>query len=167
MVWGKGLPELLQAVATVARDTPVELHLAGDGPDRTGLVELVQELELQDRVFFAGSVLDITRFWTDRDVAVFPTNGFVESFGLAAVEAMASAVPVVASRSGGLAEVVDDGRTGTLVAPGDVAGLAAALRGYAVDRHLRLAHGSAARAACEERFDIRACAKRYLALFDD
>jgi glycosyltransferase involved in cell wall biosynthesis len=164
MVEGKGVVELLHAVARL--DQEVEVHLAGEGPDRSALGNLVNELRLDQKVVFAGPVLDMAAFWANCDMAVFPTNGSIESFGLAAIEAMACGKPVVASRIGGLAEVVEDGTTGSLVEPGDIEGLARALRRYALDEGLRLRHGCEARSACERRFDIKETAAQYLALFE-
>jgi glycosyltransferase involved in cell wall biosynthesis len=166
MVWGKGLPELLQAAAILARRKPVEVRLAGDGPDRPAVAELAARLKIADAVVFAGQVLDLASFWSECDTAVFPTNGLLESFGLAAVEAMACGVPVVASRAGGLTEVVKPGTTGTLVDAGDVDGLVAALTDYALDPQLRMDHGRSARRECETRFDLANAARRYRALFE-
>jgi glycosyltransferase involved in cell wall biosynthesis len=165
MVPGKGVQELLHAIALLG-ELPVELHLAGDGPDRDALEQLADELRLGGKVVFAGSVLDMGSFWARRDAGAFPTNGSVESFGLAAVEAMACGRPVIASRSGGLHEVVGDEVTGLLVEPGDIEGIAKAIRRYALDEALRARHGREARAACEQRFDIRHSARSYLALFE-
>jgi glycosyltransferase involved in cell wall biosynthesis len=166
MVWGKGLPELLQASAILARRNPVEVRFAGDGPDRPAVAELAGRLKIGGAVVFAGPVLDMASFWSECDVAVFPTNGLIESFGLAAVEAMACGVPVVASRTGGFTEVVKPGTTGMLVDPGDVDGLVAALTDYALDSQLRMDHGRNARRECETRFDLANAARRYRALFE-
>jgi len=166
MVPGKGVPELLRAIGLLSQDVPVEAHLAGDGPDRVAIEQLVEDLSLDGRVAFSGSILGMASFWAERDVGVFPTNGSVESFGLAAVEAMACGRPVIASRSGGLEEIVEDGITGLLVEPGDIDGLVEALRRYASDESLRARHGRDARKACERRFDIRNSARSYLALFE-
>jgi glycosyltransferase involved in cell wall biosynthesis len=166
MVWGKGLPDLLQAAAILARRMPVEVRLAGDGPNRAAVAELASRLKITDAVVFAGEVLDMAAFWSECDAAVFPTNGLLESFGLAAVEAMACGLPVVASRAGGFTEVVKAGTTGTLVDPGDVAGLVTALTVYALDPQLRIDHGRNARRECETRFDLANAARRYRALFE-
>jgi glycosyltransferase involved in cell wall biosynthesis len=166
MVPGKGVSELLRAAAILRAEFPLEVRLAGDGPDRFGLEKLAMQLGLGHHVVFAGTALDVAPFWSECDVAAFPTNEWIESFGLAAVEAMACSRPVVASRSGGLREVIQDGRTGTLVQPGDVNGLAAALKRYALDRSLRDRHGREARADCERRFDIKRTATQYRALFE-
>jgi glycosyltransferase involved in cell wall biosynthesis len=166
MVPGKGVVELMQAAASLAREMPLRLFVAGSGPERQALEELSRRLELHGHTSFVGSTQDIPRFWAGCDVAAFPTNEWVESFGLAAVEAMACGRPVIASNSGGLAEVVADGRSGSLVEPGNVAALVAALRKYAHDASLRFAHGREGRRICEDRFDIRAIAKSYIALFE-
>lgn len=166
MVSGKGVFDLLAAMALTVRVTPARLLLAGDGPDRRAIDQDIKRLGLENHVTLAGQVLDMPTFWAQCDLGVFPTNGLTESFGLAAVEAMACGKPVVASRSGGLGEVVQDGKTGALVDPGDVEGIAAALGRYARDDALRHAHGREARAECERRFDIEETARRYLALFE-
>jgi glycosyltransferase involved in cell wall biosynthesis len=163
MVNGKGVVELLHAVARL--ELEVQVHLAGDGPERSALGDLVNQLRLNQKVVFAGPLLEMPAFWRSCDIAVFPTNGSIESFGLAAVEAMACGKPVVASRSGGLKEVVEDGTTGLLIEPGDIEGLVEALRRYALDEDLRLRHGREGRRACERRFDIKETAAQYLGLF--
>jgi glycosyltransferase involved in cell wall biosynthesis len=164
MVRGKGVAELIRAAEQI--EGYVKLRLAGEGPERQGLEELVQELGLDSRVSFVGPVLDMPAFWAGCDIAAFPTTGSIESFGLAAVEAMACGNPVVASRSGGFEEVIEDGTTGALVTPGDIEGLANALRLYISDADLRHRHSVEARRLCVRRFDIRDVAARYLELFE-
>jgi glycosyltransferase involved in cell wall biosynthesis len=166
MVAGKGLPELVRAVAVAGRRQRVELNLAGDGPEREAVRELVDELGLARQTSFSGWVLDMPSFWAACDVAAFPTTNSVESFGLAAAEAMACGKPVIASDAGGFREVVQDGETGTLLRPGDVKALASALLSYADDDGLLATHGKAARSVCERRFDLRETARRYSTLFE-
>ena len=93
------------------------------------------------RTEFLGEVLDMPAFWRSVDVALSPSTVAIESFGMAAVEAMACGRPVVASDNGALPSIVADGETGRVVAPGDVSGLAAALADYANDAELRAEHG--------------------------
>jgi glycosyltransferase involved in cell wall biosynthesis len=164
LIPGKGLPELIRAFAEVAtEDSEALLRIAGDGPERSRLADLAAGLGLGDRVELAGVVDDMPRFWGASDVAAAPST-LPESFGLTAVEAMACARPVVASRAGGLVEVVDDGVTGRLVQPGDVAALAEALRGYVRDPDLRRRHGLAGRERCESQFGVERCAAAYAGL---
>jgi glycosyltransferase involved in cell wall biosynthesis len=164
LVPGKGVDDLIRAFAQL--EGARVLRIAGDGPLRGELEGLAASLGLADSVRFEGSVAAMPSFWNDCDVAAMPSNTWIESFGMAAAEAMACGLPVVATRSGALSEVVEDARTGVLCDPGDVTGIAAALRRYASDPALRQQHGAAARRSCEARFDLRRCAVEYRALFD-
>jgi glycogen(starch) synthase len=163
LVDGKGVDVLLQALA---RDDTAKLVIAGDGSARPALETLADRLDIRGRVEFRGWVEDVAAVWGECDIAVIPSNGCVESFGMAAVEAMACARPVVVSDTGALPELVEDGVSGIVVPPGDVDALAAALTHLAGSGDLRLSLGRAARLRCEERFDIRLAARSYLQLFD-
>ena len=101
------------------------------------------------------------------DVAAAVSAALVESFGFFALEAMACGLPVVATRNGGLTEVVADGETGFLVSPGDVEGIAAALESYGTDPTLRRRHGSAARERCAAVFSVERAADEYVALLGE
>lgn len=162
---GKGLHILLRAVARACEEAPVSLLVAGDGPERNELVALARDLGVGDRVRFLGLIHDVRAFWQRCEVAIVPSNHFIESFCLAAVEAAACSRPIIATRNGALPEVVRDGATGTLVAPGDVGALAKAIVGYATNPSLRAVHGAAGRAWVSERFNIDECARAYLDLF--
>jgi len=163
LVQGKGVDDLVTAVARTGRDN-FRLHVAGDGPERLGLEALATRLGVDSRTRFGGWVDDAAPFWRSCDVAVVPSR-WPESFGLTAVEAMASGLPVIATKSGALDELVVDAATGLTVPSGDPDAIAAALRRYAADPGLAAAHGAAGRRRCEERFDIRRCADSYRALF--
>jgi glycosyltransferase involved in cell wall biosynthesis len=166
MVQGKGLAELLRAAARVARNHPIQLNLAGDGPERSAVRRLADELGFARQTTFAGWVLDMPRFWADCDVAVFPASTALESFGLAAAEAMASGKPVIAADAGGFREVVRDRVSGFLVEPGSEDAVAEALSSYASDDGLIARHGREARLVCQQKFDLRDIARRYRALFE-
>jgi glycosyltransferase involved in cell wall biosynthesis len=166
LVQGKGVEDLLAASAKILERGGC-LRIAGDGPERPRLEALARHLGVGDQVEFRGWVAHASGFWSLCDVAVVPSHELVESFGLAALEAMATGRPVVATLNGGLPELVVDGKTGFTVPPGDTDALAAAMRAYEEDPSLRAAHGAAGRARSEARFDIRRCAEAYLALFDD
>jgi glycosyltransferase involved in cell wall biosynthesis len=165
LVKGKGTRVLLRAFADGAAREGARLRIAGEGPERSSLQALAAELGLNDSVEFMGWTADMPSFWRACDVAVLPSDGVIESFGMAAVEAMACARPVVATANGALPELVDDGVTGSVVPPGDAEALARALLTLTRDVDRRRAAGSAARARCERQFDIRDCASSYLELF--
>jgi glycosyltransferase involved in cell wall biosynthesis len=165
LVPGKGVDDLLRALAQL-RENGAKLRIAGDGPARVELQRLAASLGLDERVTFEGSLTAMASFWRGCDVAAMPSNQWVESFGMAAVEAMACGLPVVATRSGALPEVVEDGRTGALCARGDVPALAAALSRYAMDPELRRTHGRAARERCASHFDLKDCAAAYRSVFE-
>jgi glycosyltransferase involved in cell wall biosynthesis len=167
LIPGKGVEDVLVAARpSIARGA--RLRIAGDGPERPKLEQLVVELGIRDAVSFEGwlgDAGDIANFWGQCDVAITAPNDWVESFGLGAVEAMACGRPVVATRVGGLADAVVDSRTGVLAEPRDTESLGAALLAYIDDESLLAAHAAAARAWCEQRFDIRRCAAEYARLF--
>jgi glycosyltransferase involved in cell wall biosynthesis len=167
LIDGKGIDVLLRAFAEGAAREGARLRIAGDGPKRSTLESLASELGLNSSVEFTGWTFDMPSFWRGCDLAVLPSDGCIESFGMAAIEAMACARPVVVTANGALPELVDADVTGSIVPRGDVGALADALVALTRDPGRRRAAGSAARARCEQRFDIRDCAASYLSLFLD
>jgi glycosyltransferase involved in cell wall biosynthesis len=165
LVPGKGVDDLLCASAQL-QDPHIQLRIAGGGPERPQLEAFAARLGVSQHTEFLGWVSDTSAFWRSCDVAVVPSSQWIESFGLTAAEAMASGRPVIATRNGGLSEVVADDITGFIVPANDPRAIAASLRRYLDDRRLADAHGAAARRRCEERFDVRRCADSYLALFN-
>jgi len=165
LVDGKGVDVLLRAFASGAAREGVRLRIGGDGPARPMLERLAGDLGVKHAVEFAGWIVDMPSFWRDCDVATMPSDRAIESFGMAAVEAMACTRPVVASANGALPELVDDGVTGFIVPPGDSGALASALAVLTRDADIRRHAGEAARVRCEQRFNIRDCAAAYIRLF--
>ncbi len=141
----KGADVLLRAMSAVS-DLPLTLVIAGDGPERESLERCASRLGLRDRVFFTGA-LDAA------EIAVrYRACGFVvvpsvsEGLSLVALEAMSHGLPVIASRVGGLPDLVTDGENGLLVAPGQALPLAQAIRRMVQDPLLRTRMGRASRA---------------------
>jgi glycosyltransferase involved in cell wall biosynthesis len=165
LIPGKGADHLIEAFARVTSTGRARLVIAGDGPERTRLEALARTVGGERSVEFAGLVHDMPGFWCAADVVVIPSAEFIEACGMTTLEAMAAGKPVVATRNGGLPELVVDGETGKLVAPADIDMLAAALDSYIDDRALRLAHGASGRVRVCERFHIATCAEAYLELF--
>jgi glycosyltransferase involved in cell wall biosynthesis len=167
LIEGKGVDVLLRAFAAGPARANVRLRIGGDGPVRPMLERLAAELDLNSAVEFVGWTVDMPSFWRACDVAAMPSDGCIESFGMAAVEAMACARPVVVTENGALPELVDDGITGFVVPRQDAGALAEALAALARDADKRRVAGSAARARCEQKFNIRDCAAAYLRLFQN
>jgi len=170
----KGFAVALRAVARIARAHPrLRYVLIGDGPLRAELEALARELGIASRVRFAGALphaavrRELARAHFYCQPSVRGSDGAEESQGLAAVEAQACGLPVVASRSGGLPESIREGETGLLVAPGDDAALARALDVLAGDPARRAALGHAARRFAATAFDRARLTERLLELYTD
>jgi glycosyltransferase involved in cell wall biosynthesis len=136
----KGTSFLLEAFARVLEAIPTSyLLLVGDGPERPALEAQARSLGVQERVIFAGFREDIEEHLRLFRVAVLPS--LQEGLPLAGIEALSAGVPLVASRVGGLPELVSDGRTGFLVEAGNAAAIADALlrilRDPALEKNLR------------------------------
>jgi glycosyltransferase involved in cell wall biosynthesis len=160
----KGVHVLVDAVARVPN---AELELVGDGPDRAAVEAQIHRLGLAERVLVTGYAPqdELPARYPTFDVVVVPsleTPGWIEQFGRVAVEAMASGVAVVASRSGSLSEVVGDG--GLLVPPGEVTALTDALCRLAGDPTTRRRLGAAGRARAQ-RWSWTSIAERQVALY--
>lgn len=164
LIRGKGLDVLLDALSRTQPRSMICLQVAGDGPERMALEARVRELAIVERVRFHGWISNLGEFWPTCDVAVVPSCEWIESFGMVAVEAMAAGLPVIATRNGGLAEVVRDGETGALFEPGDADALARLLEEYAHHPELRMRQGPLARARARSHFDIDRCAGEFLEL---
>jgi len=146
LIQGKGVDILLRAFAAGPARHGARLRIAGDGPKRSELQALASELRLNGLVEFTGWNLDMPSFWRASDIATLPSDTFIESFGMAAIEAMACTKPVVVTANGALPELVEDGVTGAIVPPGDAGALADALVTLTHDAKKRQAAGRAARA---------------------
>jgi glycosyltransferase involved in cell wall biosynthesis len=122
-----------------------KLALAGDGSLRSRLETMIQSLDLSEEATLVGFVSDMPKFLAELDIFVLPSLN--EGLGVAALEAMAAGKPVVASRVGGLAEVVVDSQSGFLVPPAEPESLAGAIAKLLTDEGLRreFGRGGAAR----------------------
>ena len=151
----KGHSVLLRAAAAVPDAVFV---LAGEGSLREALEAEARELGVADRVRFLGERSDIAELLAACDVFALPT--LYEGSSLAVLEAMAARRPVVSSLIGGTDELIDDGRSGLLVPPGDADALAAALRRLIADGELRASLAARARERVERDFTRAAMAAR-------
>src|SRR5258708_16716516 len=110
--------DCVEIVARVLQKTSARLVMVGDGSERTNVIHHARSLGVYDQCVFVGKQPPIVDYLCAADILLLPSEQ--ESFGLAALEAMACEVPVLASRVGGVPEVVDDGETRFLSALGDV-----------------------------------------------
>lgn len=140
------------------------LLLVGDGPDRPALEDLARALDVgPDRVRFLGSRADVPDLLGAADLFVLSSR--MEGLPLAVLEAMAQSLPIVATRVGGVPEVVDDERTGLLVPPDDPAALAAAIGRLVCDAAQRARLGAAGRARALARFSFTRMVDEYERLY--
>lgn len=158
----KGHAVLLDALAAL-RDPRLRVLCAGDGSLRDALPARAAALGLGDAVRFLGAVDDVADLLAAADAFLMPSHH--EGLGVAALEAMAAGLPVVASRVGGLPEAVVDGETGLLVPPADPAALAAAITRLAADPARARELGAAGRARVQARFSMTAMAEGTLAVY--
>jgi glycosyltransferase involved in cell wall biosynthesis len=159
----KGHRTLIDAFALVRRRRPhARLTIVGDGPERVALERQVAGAGLAGSVRFAGTVYPTNDVLAHADVFVFPS--LHEPQGLALLEAYAAAVPVVASRSGGIPEMLEHEVDGLLVDPGDAPGLAAAIQRLTEDEPLRSACVAHARSRLPA-FDVEHVADQYLGVY--
>ena len=120
----KRVRDVVQIFAAVHKEIPSRLVMVGDGPDRGDAEEETRRIGLEDRVHFLGKIDNVAPLLASADMFLLPSSS--ESFGLSALEALASGVPVIGTSAGGMPEVVRNGETGILCPVGDVQGMARA-----------------------------------------
>ncbi|HZO97871.1 MAG TPA: glycosyltransferase [Gaiellaceae bacterium] len=149
----KRLPDVLAAFRRLCeRGIDARLCLVGDGPDREQVEQAAHDLGVARRTLFVGYQRDVAPYYAFFDALVLPSGN--EGTPVVAIEALAAGRPVVATRVGGIPDVVEDGEDGFLVAPGDVDGIAAALERLARDRALRRRLGEHGRARVVPRYRV-------------
>jgi L-malate glycosyltransferase len=151
--------DVIAIFARVHERVPSRLLMVGDGPERAAAEERVRTLGLTHAVEWLGNLDRVEDVLRDADLFLLPSKQ--ESFGLAALEALACGVPVVATRAGGLPEVVIDGECGELREVGDVEGMAEAAIRLLEDGELRRRYARAGRRRALERFDRARIVERY------
>lgn len=156
----KRVDTVIKVFARIAAEVPAQLLMIGDGPERSRAQQLAASLGLCDRVHFLGNQESVIELLSTGDLFLLPST--IESFGLAALEAMACEVPVVASKIGGLPEVVVEGITGYLLPPEDVDGMAGAGVRILSDGNLHAQMAGAARARVLGNF----CAARIVPMYE-
>jgi sugar transferase (PEP-CTERM/EpsH1 system associated) len=139
------------------------LVIIGEGPLRAICQKTIQDAGISDRVWMPGVRNDVADILKILSVFVLPSKS--EAMPISILEAMAIGLPVVATRVGGVPNIVQDNVTGTLVEPGNLASLTAAIERYVSDPNLRAAHGQAGRASVLSEHSAQAMTSRYDALY--
>jgi N-acetyl-alpha-D-glucosaminyl L-malate synthase BshA len=161
----KRVSAVVEVFSRVRKLVPSRLLMVGDGPDLAEAVRLAQSLNLSEHVQFLGEQDRVVPLLSASDVFLLPSAQ--ESFGLAALEAMTCEVPVVASKVGGLPEVIDHGVTGFLHAPGDLDGMAQSVAHLLLDDRMRRQFGAAAKKVAHERYCDSAIVPLYEAYYQE
>jgi L-malate glycosyltransferase len=156
----KRIPDVVEIFDRVRRRIAAKLLMIGDGPERTVAEWMVREKGLMGDVIFVGKQNQVQTLLNCADVMLLPSE--IESFGLAALEAMACGVPVVASRVGGIPEVIDDGVEGYLVPSHDVETMAERALAILTDADRREQMGRAARKRASTQF----CSDKIIPLYE-
>lgn len=167
----KGVDVLIRAFAAVEESLPHRLVIVGDGPERPAWQALARELG-GDRIEFTGWIRDdelAERYRTCSFFvlpAVYDRHGDTEGLGVVMIEAMSYAKPVIASRVGGITDVVTDGVNGLLVPSGDPVALARAISTLATDQRLCQSMGQEAKKTVDEKFNWDIITRRLIRLYE-
>ena len=156
----KRVGDVIEIFARVARVLPARLMLIGDGPDRSLAEHLARQHGVQDRIHFLGKQDNVNELLPLADLMLMPSE--MESFGLAALEAMACSVPAIATRVGGVPELITDGQNGRLFPVGDIEGMSEAAIALLDDPETLNEMALRARRTAQDHF----CASRVIPLYE-
>lgn len=166
----KDFPTLVRAFLMLRNELsatdrrPLRLIIAGEGAAKAECETMLRSAGAEQFAWLPGERDDISRLMQAMNVFVLPSLG--EGISNTVLEAMASGLPVIATRVGGNTELVLEGETGCLVPPGDPIALAGAIRQYYQNDTMAHRHGQCARAVIEQQFSIRAMTNGYLTVYD-
>lgn len=161
----KRIDDVVRVFAGIRSEVPARLVFIGDGPERVTAAELVGDLGISDHVVFLGKLESVAELLACADLFLLPSAQ--ESFGLVALEAMASGVPVIGTGSTGLAEVVEDGGSGFLHAVGDTEAMAASGARLLGDPALWRSFSQRARDVAVSRFAAELVVPRYEEFYEE
>jgi len=160
----KRVVDAVKIFARVVKERPAQLVLVGDGPDRSAAEWLAHDLGIHGKVRFLGKLERVNELLPLADLVLMPSE--LESFGLAALEAMACRVPSIATRVGGVPELIDDGETGLLYNVGDVDAMAAGALSLLHDPARLETMRCAARKAAQQRFCATLVVPKYVKFYE-
>jgi N-acetyl-alpha-D-glucosaminyl L-malate synthase BshA len=146
-------------------DVSARLIMVGEGPERLSAAGVARQLGVEDRISYLGNCANVEDLLPCADLIIQPSEH--ESFGLVPLEAMASEVPVIATNSGGVTEVVVHGKTGYLCEVGDIESMAEYARAILTQPELRTALGQAGRKRALEKFSVDLIVDQYEHLYEE
>jgi glycosyltransferase involved in cell wall biosynthesis len=162
----KGFGVLIKALRILAASAVAfDCSIAGEGPERASLQRAVDKAGLADRIKLPGWTDDVATYLSAADIFALPS--FQEDFPLAVLDAMASGVPIVASRIDGPKDFLVDGETALIVPPNDAPALAEALSRLIADQGLRERLGRNARREAEQKYSFEAIGRRLVQALDN
>lgn len=162
----KGLKYLIKAVSEVKEKYPnIKLVIVGEGSERKNLENLIEDLKLENHVILLGRRKEIPKLLKSSNIFVLPSRR--EAFGLVNLEAMITPLPVIASKVGGIPEIIKDGETGILVKPEDEKELAQALERLISDSSLREKMAEKGFLRVKENFSAQKMAQEYEKLYSE
>jgi N-acetyl-alpha-D-glucosaminyl L-malate synthase BshA len=159
----KRVEDVIEIFSLVRKKTKARLLMVGDGPERPKAEWLANTHGIADDVLFLGKQNNMNEVLSISDILLLPSE--LESFGLVALEAMACEVPVVATRVGGIPEVVRDGTDGFLYAVGNVPSMAEGCLKILADPRLRLTMGESARDRARREFSASNIVQQYETIY--
>ena len=161
----KRVVDVVRVFAQVAREMPAQLVLVGDGPDRSAAEWLAHDLQIHHKIHFMGKQERVNELLPLADLMLMPSE--LESFGLAALEAMACKVPSIATRVGGVPELIEDGVTGLLYGVGEVDEMAAGALSLLKHRARLEAMREAGRKTAQKRFCSSLVVPHYVRYYEE
>lgn len=157
--------DCVEILEKVKKEFPkVRLVMVGDGPERSAVAYLAEKLGVRDDTIFVGKRANIAEYLGVADIFLLPSE--LESFGLAALEALACEMPVIATRIGGIPEVVTDNETGYLSDIGDINKMSADTLRLLNDDEMRRTFGERGRTLAVERYGTEKIIPQYIAFYD-
>jgi N-acetyl-alpha-D-glucosaminyl L-malate synthase BshA len=160
----KRVTDVVKVFAQVVKEIPARLVLVGDGPERSAAEYLARDLQIHEKIHFLGKQDRINELLPLADLLLMPSE--LESFGLAALEAMACKVPCIATRVGGVPELIEDGVSGLLYRVGDVDGMASGALSLLTDRPRHEAMREAGRKTAQTRFCASLVVPKYVKYYE-
>lgn len=160
----KGLRFLIEAFANLhAKNPKIKLGIVGEGPERSNLEAQIKELKMEDHIKLNGRKKEIPQILKAADIFVLPSRR--EAFGLVILEAMISKLPVIASRTGGIPEIIESGKNGFLTEPEDSASLEKFMKNLITSLEKRATIGAAGFKTVTEKFSATKMAQEYAKIY--